>query len=211
MFTTTSGPSWRKTREVIEPSPSPRRPSTWTQLITQCGEPAARMPHTKQYKIQKKKKKFCFFLNQTFIFVTVLLSVCAGTTEEYCCRRYQRTCGRRWGTSQPSSRSNPRTTKSGKKHNKYVWCYFTTPWTCITRLKASKVFSYLTDGHLPNTNAFRPRVFLTHWGRRGRNNSRLLRWTLECCRLFWIFWSELPGLCTSLLYFFVCVGIYFLV
>lgn len=61
MFTTTSGPSWRKTREVIEPSPSPRRPSTWTQLITQCGEPAARMPHTKQYKIQKKKKKFFFF------------------------------------------------------------------------------------------------------------------------------------------------------
>lgn len=82
MFTTTSGPSWRKTREVIEPSPSPRRPSTWTQLITQCGEPAARVPHTKQYKIQKKKKVLFFFLNQTFIFVAVLLS---GV-----CRHYRR-------------------------------------------------------------------------------------------------------------------------
>lgn len=40
MFTTTSGPSWRKTREASEPSPSPLRPSTWMQLITQCGEPA---------------------------------------------------------------------------------------------------------------------------------------------------------------------------
>lgn len=107
-----------------------------------------------------------FFLNQTYLYLSLCCSrVCAGTTEEYCCRRYQRTCGRRWGTSQPSSRSNPRTTKSGKKHNKCVWRYFTTPWTCITRLKASKVFSCLTDRHLPNTNAFRPRVFLTHWGR----------------------------------------------
>lgn len=63
MFTTTSGPSWRKTREVIEPSPSPRRPSTWTQLITQCGEPAARMPHTKQYKIQKMIYFFLFIFS----------------------------------------------------------------------------------------------------------------------------------------------------
>lgn len=67
MFTTTSGPSWRKTREVIEPSPWPRRPSTWTQLITQCGEPAARMPHRKQYKIQKMETIFFFLTKHIYI------------------------------------------------------------------------------------------------------------------------------------------------
>lgn len=82
MFTTTSGPCWRKTREVIEPSPWPRRPSTWTQLITQCGEPAARMPHRKQYKIQKKCLFFFPPKPNVFIFVTALLS---GV-----CRHYRR-------------------------------------------------------------------------------------------------------------------------
>lgn len=54
MFTTTSGPSWRKTREASEPLPSLPRPSTWMQLITQCGEPAETDTQQDIYIYKKK-------------------------------------------------------------------------------------------------------------------------------------------------------------
>lgn len=42
------------------------------------------------------------------------LWACAGTIDEYSCKPYQRTWGRRWGTLLLSSKTNPKTIKSGE-------------------------------------------------------------------------------------------------